>query len=194
MSRSKKSRKPGRGSIGAVKEEKPKFVEPTPKRAKKTSGNKAGNRQQEATAQQDNKQNNPANRDPRIGNKTPIVLVKKPTKAERAENKPTPAKTKPSPIAAIRMVEPEVTEVTLAQELQAIEDDTLLQTLLVKEEDDIALTEEEVDYYNEKMERHEQLRDLLGLDDEDDEEEESTTKNSEDDLWDKLDKNDLSDF
>jgi len=48
------------------------------------------------------------------------------------------------------------------------------------------LTEQEVDYYNEKMERHQILSAELGLDENDDssDSEESTGSDSEDELWD----------
>ena len=47
------------------------------------------------------------------------------------------------------------------------------------------------------MERHQTLRELLGLSDDEEEEDETKSKSksdSEDDLWDKLDNNDLSDY
>ena len=67
---------------------------------------------------------------------------------------------------------------------------------MAKQEDDIALTEQEVDYYNEKMERHQVLSAELGLDDADEESEsyEPNSNDSEDDLWDKLDRPNFSDF
>ena len=80
------------------------------------------------------------------------------------------------------------------QELDAIEQDELLQSILAKQEDDIALTEQEVDYYNEKMERHQALSAELGLDEDEDASDESNSSDSEDDLWDKLDRPNFSDF
>jgi len=80
------------------------------------------------------------------------------------------------------------------QELDAIEQDDRLQSILAKEEDDIALTEEEVNYYNDMMERHQALSAELGLDEDEDISDEINANDSEDDLWDKLDNNNLSDF
>ena len=57
-----------------------------------------------------------------------------------------------------------------------------------------ALTEQEVDYYNEKMERHQALSAELGLDEDEDASDESNSSDSEDDLWDKLDRPNFSDF
>jgi hypothetical protein len=47
------------------------------------------------------------------------------------------------------------------------------------------------------MERHQELRELLGWDDEQEDDEDNGSTNaqsSEDDLWDSLDKTDLSDY
>ena len=196
MSRSKKSRKPGRGSIGILKDDKKKDDKKkelvrTDKKPKKQTGNKPGNRQEEAKKNDSGQQGNTGNRDPRIGSKTPIVLGKAPATPMTKK-----AKVKRAPIAAIRDVNPEKElEQKLEQEIYAIEEDQQLQSILAKQEDDIALTESEVDYFNEKMERHQEIREALGWDD-DEEEESAPTKaaSSEDELWDKFDNSDLSEF
>jgi ribosome assembly protein YihI (activator of Der GTPase) len=196
MSRSKKSRKPGVGSSGAVKESQ-KTVEAAPeKRIKKHKGKQAGNRQKEAVPQQEQQQVS-ATKDPRLGSKKLIDLGPVVTKAKTANKKI--AKPKQSPIAAIRTIEPvEASENLLAQELEAIEQDEQILLILSKQEDDIELSEGEIDYFNEKMERHQELREKLGITDDDEENEEefqpSQTKQSEDDLWDKFDNSDLSKF
>jgi ribosome assembly protein YihI (activator of Der GTPase) len=191
MSRKKKSRKPGTGSSGIVKDENKtkKIVTPTAKRPKKHTGKQAGNRQQEATKQPNNNQDVSDNRDPRLGSKTPIrldqVVTKVVNKAKRV---------KPAPMAAVRVVE---ADETLEQELHAIEQDERLQLILAKQDEDSALTEQEVDYFNEKMTRHQQIREQLGWHDEDEDEpqpEQKKARLSEDDLWDKFDNNSLSDF
>jgi ribosome assembly protein YihI (activator of Der GTPase) len=195
MSRSKKSRKPGTGSIGAVKDDRKKAVlEPVPRRVKKKNGKEAGNRQKEATASIANTQNSAAKKDPRIGNKTPIDLGK----AAAAPIKSKPVKTKQpkkaqesSPIAAIRVVE--VAE-TLAEQLNSIEQDERLLAILEKQDAGETLTSEEVDYYNELMEKHEKISEEIGEDEEDEMVITSTKADSEDDLWDKIDNSDLSRF
>lgn len=194
MSRSKKSRKPGVGKREVPKETSKKDVEPVPRKPKKKTGNQPGNRQQEAFAQKKQTQNSATNKDPRIGNKAPIDLT---PQVAKTENKPK--KQKQAPIAAIRMIEPvesvEIDVSILEQELYAIEEDAQLQTILILQEDDAELTAEQVNYFNEKMERHQQLREQLGWDDdEDDEIEDTDNKKSEDDLWNTLDSNDLSDY
>ncbi len=188
MSRTKKSRNPGVGSNGVVKDDKKKSLAPVPKRPKKKTGKQAGNRQQEANQTSVSTQQSAVDRDPRIGSKKPIVLSKE-IKAPAAKVK----KAKPSPIAAIRIVE---ADNSLENELAAIEEDSRLLALLAKQEDDIALEEAEVNYYNEKMERHQQISEILGLSDDEEEDELKPTQksNSEDDLWDKLDSSTLSDF
>jgi ribosome assembly protein YihI (activator of Der GTPase) len=193
MSRSKKSRKPGVGKRETVKEVSKKDIEPLPRKPKKKTGKQPGNRQQEAFAQKKQTQNNSASKDPRLGSKTPIDLT---PKVVKTDNKPK--KQKQTPIAAIRVIEPvesiETDVSALEQELYAIEEDAQLQTILVLQEDDEPLTEEQIDYFNQKMERHQQLREQLGWDDEDEEIDSDEATKSEDDLWDKLDTNDLSDY
>ena len=211
MSRSKKSRKPGGAPTAKPKLSKQE-LEKVEKRSRKTTGKVAGNRQKEAAPQQIDNNRKGAKKDPRLGNKTPIALGKLITKAEKdkaEKSKQLKAEQKilqSAPIAAVRYVEntdvelAQAQEVSLAalspeQELDAIEQDETLQSILAKQEDDISLTEEEVNYYNEKIERHQILSAELGLDDEEDEaSDESDSSDSEDDLWDKLDRPDFSDF
>jgi len=212
MSRSKKSRKPGGAPTAKPKLSKQELAN-VEKRTRKTTGKVAGNRQKEAMPDQSQNNQKGVNKDPRLGNKTPIVLGKILTKAEKAKAEKTKqakeqqSNQAPAPIAAVRFVENTDVELannqdltpaalTAEQEIDAIEQDELLQSLLAKQEDDIALTEQEVDYYNEKMERHQVLSAELGFDDEDEESEsdESNSNDSEDDLWDKLDRPDFSDF
>lgn len=193
MSRSKKSRKPGGAPTAKPKLSKQE-LEKIEKRVRKKTGKVAGNRQKEAVKQQSHASQDAKNKDPRIGSKTPIVLGKAvkqattPLKAKKEQKQDT--------IAGIRFAEQSTAAVPAEQAIAAIEQDEKLQAILAKIADDIALTEQEVDYYNELMERHQALSEELGLDDEDsdDENDIDTGINSEDDLWDKLDRPDLSDF
>jgi ribosome assembly protein YihI (activator of Der GTPase) len=195
MSRSKKSRKPGTGSIGALKDDRKKtVVEPAPRRAKKKNGKEAGNRQKEATASIANTQNSTTKKDPRIGNKTPIDLgkaVTAPIKSKSVKTKQPKKTQESSPIAAIRVVE--VAE-TLAEQLNSIEQDERLLEILEKQDADVTLSAEEVDYYNELMEKHEKISQEIGVDEEDEVIITNTKADSEDDLWDKIDNSDLSRF
>lgn len=194
MSRTKKSRKPGTGSIGVVKDDKKKLATPVPRKPKKKTGKEAGNRQKEATASVSNKQNSKVKKDPRIGSKTPIDLGKPlatPSKPQTVKTKSLKKIQESSPIAAIRAVE---TSETLAEQLTRIEQDAKLQEILEKQDNDQALTAEEVDYYNELMEKHEKISQELGTDDEDEIMVTNTKAGSEDELWDKIDNSDLSRF
>jgi len=202
MSRSKKSRKPGGAPTAKPKLSKQE-LEKVEKRTRKTTGKVAGNRQKEAVQEKTGKNQQGAKKDPRLGNKTPIALGKIVAKAEKSkQDKAKQNSAKSAAIAGVRFVEPAVTELPSGlpsdmspeQALEAIEQDEMLQNILAKQEDDIALTEEEVNYYNDMMERHQALSAELGLDEDDEVSDEADASNSEDDLWDKLDNHNFSDF
>jgi ribosome assembly protein YihI (activator of Der GTPase) len=191
MSRTKKSRKPGGAPTAKAKLSKVELSN-IEKRVRKKTGKKPGNRQQEAQLDNNSAQKSDLNKDPRIGSKKAIDLG---GSVKPAQNKPVETKakvTKPTqdPIAALRSVNDDNTDVelTLAQELANIEEDEQLQVILTKQEDGIDLTNEEVDYFNNMMERHEEISAEL-----DDEEDEIINKSisSEEDLWDKLDNSSL---
>ena len=78
-----------------------------------------------------------------------------------------------------------------AQELEHIEADERLQAILAKQEEELALTEQEVDYFNEMMDRHQQLSEKLAENEEPEDKSSSVDTNSEEDLWDKLDNSSL---
>lgn len=189
MSRTKKSRKPASAPTAKPKLSKQELAN-VEKRVRKKTGKQSGNRQQEAYAKKTNTQGSQAKKDPRIGSKTPIALGKLTEKAQKKVVQKQPKDM--SPIAAIRPVSSHIDETSPQQALAQIEQDEQLQVILAKQEDDVALTEQEVDYYNSMMERHQALSEALGLDDE--EQVESAEQSlSEDDLWDKLD-SDFSEF
>lgn len=191
MARTKKSRKPGSAPTAKPKLSKVELAN-VEKRVRKKTGKKPGNRQQEANLLKDSDQNANQNKDPRIGSKKPIDLGGAVKTVQPKPKKKIQAKQEP--IAAIRRVDNEVSEITaveltLAQELAKIEVDERLQVILEKQEDEIELTQEEVDYFNDLMERHQEISAQL------DDEEDNTSKasaTSEDDLWDKLDNSSLS--
>jgi len=191
MARTKKSRKPGSAPTAKPKLSKVELAN-VEKRVRKKTGNKPGNRQQEAQLVKGSDQNVNQKKDPRIGSKKPIDLggVVKPVQAKSAQAK---SKAAQDPIAAIRPVNNDSAdaEFSLAQELANIEADERLQAILEKQEDELALTEQEVDYFNDMMERHQQISAQL---DEDEEEQISgASEISEEDLWDKLDNSSLPD-
>ncbi len=191
MSRKKSSRKQGSAPTAKPKLSK-KELENVEKRVRKKTGKPAGNRQMEAIQKTDSKTQQ-GKKDPRLGNKTPIVLG---AIAKKEEKKQTKAPKTASPIAAIRVVDTvELDEgISLQNELAAIEADQQLQSILAKIDEDAALTEQEVYYYNEKMDRHQTITEELGLDEEEETSAPTKTQKSEDDLWDKLDNQDFSNY
>lgn len=179
MSRTKKSRKPGAGSSGTPKPKQADIVV-REKRPKKHKGKVAGTRQLEATKQSKSGQNQPKQKDPRIGSKKPIVLVAdSPTKSAPLKTQPK----KQPPLAQVRAVE---NTPSLAEQLHAIEQDEKLLEILSKQENQVALTEGEVQYFNELMEQHQKISDQLDDNSEDINSEKAPTSD-DDDLWDKLD-------
>lgn len=195
MSRLKKSRKPGGAPTAKPKLSKQELAK-VEKRVRKKTGKVAGNRQKEATSKNTDNNGQGVKKDPRLGNKTPIVLGKAPGKPST----PKSSKAKQAPIAAVRFVENPDKDLAPQQpvspeaELIAIEQDEMLQSILTKQEDDVALSEKEVDYYNDMMERHQVLSEALGLDEEGESSDDEDSGSSEDDLWNKLEGHDFSDF
>ncbi|WNC68529.1 Der GTPase-activating protein YihI [Thalassotalea nanhaiensis] len=191
MSRTKKSRKPGRAKT--ISEPRNKVIEEKEPRARKTSGNKAGTRQQVAftkTTQTENVKD----KDPRIGSKKPIDLGAPTTPVKQAKPK---AKVVQQPIAPIKDVEVDTTEIELLEkELFAIEDNEELQILAARAEAGEELTENEAQTLSDSFDRYEELLEALGIETEDDDEEyeDEVSEDSEDKLWDKLDDTDFSEF
>lgn len=191
MTRKKKSRKPGVGSSGIRKTDTTNSsVVVSDKKPKKKTGKAAGSRQIEGTKQKKTGNTNKPAKDPRIGSKKPIELG---TLASTKTTQPVKRKTSQPRIASVRVID---TAPSLAQQLDAIENDERLQLILAKQEQEQALTSEEVDLYNELMDEYERLSAQLA-------EQEGTTSESstetnhelaDDDLWDKLDSSDFSDY
>ncbi|WP_114324928.1 Der GTPase-activating protein YihI [Candidatus Colwellia aromaticivorans] len=194
MARTKKSRKPGGAPTAKPKLSKVELAN-VEKRLRKKNGNKPGNRQQEAKLIKNPDQQSDKNKDPRIGSKTPIDLGRTVAPTKKKAVKIT--KAKQDPIAAIRVVNAEEEQsaaqemVSFAQELDNIEADERLQAILAKQEEALALSEQEVDYFNEMMERHQQLTEKLAENEEPKDESTNVDANSEEDLWDKLDNSSL---
>ncbi|MFD2165577.1 Der GTPase-activating protein YihI [Thalassotalea euphylliae] len=185
MTRKKKSRKPGRGSIGLIKADNTLKETAKDKKPRKKTGKPAGSRQTEAVKKKRVVQSGGGTKDERIGSKTPIVLVKSDQKP--ASHAPTKVK-KPSAIPGVRVID---RGPSIAEQIEQIEQDERLLTILAKQEEGELLSSEEVDYYNDLMDKHEQLSEQL----------EDTTRTpdveepmDEDALWDKLDGSDLSDY
>lgn len=81
---------------------------------------------------------------------------------------------------------------TLEQQLDAIEQDPRLLEILAKQEQNSPLTAEEINLFNELMEKHQDISEQIALTE--DEEEQSASSSTSEDLWDKLDSSDLSKY
>ncbi len=194
MSRTKKSRKPATAPKAKPKLSK-KELSQVEKRTKKLTGKKPGNRQLEAQKKV-KKTSSSIQKDPRIGSKKPIVLIKE-THEKKTTVEKIPSKVD---IAPIHFVEEEslveeiiIDEDALMAELTAIEQDEKLHTISAKSEFEIS--EEEIIYFNDKMERHQELCLLLGIEygEQGDDSVAEPGELDEDALWDKLDSNDFID-
>jgi hypothetical protein len=203
MSRIKKSRKPASAPKAKPKLSK-KELASIDKRVRKSKGKPAGNKQKEAQRKKSSSSVNTQPKDPRVGSKKPIVLLKTKSLAN------TPSQNKVSNIAAVKLVDTDIeSEIpssaasaqdhnseALIAEIEAIEQDEQLLTIVAKQDADEALTAQEIDYYNQQMERHQEISEQLGWHDESEEEnaEEDLSDISDEGLLDKLDNNHFNDL
>lgn len=168
MPRHKKSRKIGK--IGISKDERP-TPRITSSKPKNKCGKKPGSRQQ-LNAAESNGHKNTQKTDSRIGSKTSIDLNKYKDGGVKKTKSKAPEKRYFSP----------------KEELDAIENDTKLDTLLDKQEQK-SLSREEQEYVEAKLKRHSELCKMLGIDLP--EEDEDTTNN---DPFSSLDAINIDDF
>ncbi|WP_286233978.1 Der GTPase-activating protein YihI [Thalassotalea sediminis] len=186
MTRKKKSRTSSAAPVRLSKQEKQKLAELKDKKPKKQKGKKPGNRQQvarENTSTQQPVKNN----DPRLGSKKPIPLGKTTTTAptKKVQQKP-PSAPRVAPVHVIDNT------ADLNDELISIEEDEMLQAILVKQDQALPLSEQEIEYFNRLMDRHHVISEQLGLSDE--VTEDNNEAKDDDALWDSLDKQDFSDY
>lgn len=166
MTRKKKSRKVGSGGNGSFRLSKEKLAELRAikeQRVKKQTGNKAGSRNaQEALAASEVgvKQR----KDTRLGSKKPISLL---PEAHQVVVEPE-FKRHLQPQAELHKgVEYALTP---EQELEELENDTKLMSLLERQNAGETLVGKDIKYLNAKVARHQKLCDLLGIDDDFDDE------------------------
>lgn len=188
MTRIKKSRKERHTASKPAPKLSKEQLARQDKKPKKQTGNKPGSRHHDGKKATHQGSSN-ANKDPRLGSKKPIDLgIAKPTKVLSADAVPAKQRKMLDPIAKIRVVEGNP---SIEMQLLALEQDEQLLAIIDKQEQGTALTDAEVDYFNQLMERHEQLS--AELEQEADEESPRRTELSEDDLWDKFNDSDYSD-
>jgi len=170
MTRKRKER--SGGPIGIAKTDRAKRETNTQavearklKRTKKRKGLTSGSRTAENQDKQKQSGHSRKNQDPRVGSKKPILLVAAPTPVAQ----PVAVKVKqPKPA----MVEAVVPTMSFEQELDLLENDARLSALLVRLDNDEVLSQDDQDYVDTRVERHEFLLAELGYDDEDFDEDE----------------------
>ena len=150
MPRKKKSRKVGQ--IGTPKISTNKRVEKE-KRVRKSKGKPAGTRNSEAKVTSESGAQT-GSKDPRHGSKKPVNLFAKETAEQKSHT-------------------PKVKYFSPAKELEAIEQDNKLASLLDQLDSNKKLNKEEQHYVDQKLARHKELCTLLGIEDESAENEES---------------------
>lgn len=169
MPRKKKSRKIGQIGVPAAPKEARKPKEPSG-RPKKRKGNTPGSRHSgsETVVRTTNK----GKTDPRVGSKKPVPLIVE-SKAEPIEK---------------------TSYFTPAQEMEALENDSRLASLLDKAERNITLSSTDQEYVNTKMARHKVLCDMLGINTDEQREETDPNSASDFDPFDRLDAIDMDEF
>lgn len=175
MAKGKKSRKIG--LIGVRKSPDFKRVEKE-KRLKKVLGKPAGSRNNQPLAN-DSSVKAKLNNDPRLGSKKPVDLF---TQTDQ-----------------LQKIKPKVKLVTPQQELTEIENDEKLSLLLNKLDSGTDVDTASQNYIDDKLKRHKQLCEILGIADDDDTDEttERAAEKDDDELlatFEKINVNRLKDF
>ncbi|USE67851.1 GTPase-activating protein [Pseudoalteromonas maricaloris] len=161
MSRKKKTRKVAANGTPRLSKEKLQALRALKEqRSKKTKGKKPGSRNAPEILVKE-QSNTTTNKDPRVGSKKPISLV--------AEPQPTKSNTQPE---MKRHLQPQVKLTTAVetltpeQELEQLENDERLMALLERHERGELLTGKDAKYFNRGIARHQELCEILGIDDE----------------------------
>ncbi|KPH57710.1 GTPase activator [Pseudoalteromonas porphyrae] len=159
MSRTKKSRKsPSNGPVRLSQDKLKEMRALKEQRVKKTKGAKSGSRNSIEALKPDTKSNQ-HNKDKRVGSKKPISLVAvapEPVIELKRNLKPQ--------VELKKVVQPEFTP---EQELEALENDERLLKLVEIHESGTLLTGKDAKYFNSRIDRHQELCELLGIEDED---------------------------
>ncbi|WP_375056463.1 Der GTPase-activating protein YihI [Zobellella sp. DQSA1] len=164
MTRIKKTRAPGQ--LGARKESRENAEQSRERKRKaKRKGLAPGSRHNTGDSGSQGA-GQAAPKDPRLGSKKPVTLVKE----EQAV-----ASTKPVKPAGPKVAKPKV--LTPEQELDQLENNERLNTLLDRVDAGDKLSQEDAAWLDQTLARHQQLLEQLGLLEEDEEPEEG------DDLW-----------
>jgi ribosome assembly protein YihI (activator of Der GTPase) len=169
MSRQKKSRKGPSQSTGKMRLSKEKLQEERALknfRPKKPKGNKAGTRNAIEETVNSGTSNQNVKKPKGMGSKKPIDLT--PSNKPSVVIKPEPVMNRDlKPTAELKKAS--VVSLPPEQELEQLENDQRLLDLIDRHESGELLTGKDAKYFNTKVERHQALCELLGLDDEEDE-------------------------
>lgn len=152
MTRQKKTRSAGpNGQRHLSAEDIRKTRQPKEQTKKKGAGLKSGSRNN-ATVVSSVPKGESVKKDKRLGSKKPIALVAADTQQPALQIQPKASLAKAKPVA-----------MTAEQELALIENDSYLQQLLERVEQEEILTGKDAKYFNAKTARLEQLLQQLGL-------------------------------
>lgn len=166
MTRIKKARTPGR--IGARKENRETAEQSRERKRKaKRKGLAPGSRHNVEGGKQSG-HNQKSAQDPRLGSRKPVALVQEDNQQQQA------AVARAKPVAR--------PELSPEQELEQLENDERLNTLLDRVEEGDKLSKEDKSWLDRTLARHQQLLEQLGLLDE----EEEDDGEPGDDLWDRF--------
>ncbi|MBQ4839448.1 MULTISPECIES: Der GTPase-activating protein YihI [Pseudoalteromonas] len=164
MTRKKKSRKLGENGTPRLSKEKLQELRAMKEqRVKKNKGNKAGSRNAQE-AKIEIKSQAGSQKDPRAGSKKKIALT---PEAVQPQTEPQMKRHLTPQVTLTKAKDPEL---TLEQELQQLENDERLMKLLERHERGELLTGKDAKFFNRAIARHQELCEILGIDDEFEEE------------------------
>ncbi|ATD08677.1 Der GTPase-activating protein YihI [Pseudoalteromonas piscicida] len=161
MTRKKKTRKVAANGTPRLSKEKLQALRALKEqRSKKTKGKKPGSRNAPEILVKE-QSNTTTNKDPRVGSKKPISLVAEPQSAE-SNTQPEMKRHLQPQVKLTTAVE----TLTPEQELEQLENDERLMALLERHERGELLTGKDAKYFNRGIARHQEICEILGIDDE----------------------------
>jgi hypothetical protein len=162
MTRKKKTRKVAQSGTPRLSKEKLQELRALKEqRKKKPKGAKAGSRNAPEALKEENKATSGSgNKDKRLGSKKPISL--KPEAVKSASEEPKMMRHL-KPQVELKEVKPSLTP---EQELEQLENDPRLMKLLEQHERGELITGKDAKFFNRSVARHQELCELLGIDDE----------------------------
>lgn len=164
MTRKKKSRKVINNGTARLSKDKLRELRAMKEQRskKKKKGAEPGNRNSQLLKVEGSESSESGKTDKRVGSKKPVSLTPQAPKQSKPESKP---RRNLQPQATLHQAnEPELSP---QQELAQIEADERLLALIERHDQGETLTGKDAKYFNAKVARHEQLCEILGIDDED---------------------------